>query len=281
MTDEKKKNKKKNEKKKNEKKKKEKKEKPISKQKTTVKKEEPKKQNPPKKAVKPKPEKKEAPLKEAQTGVFKTKTFEEAIKSAREASKKRKFNQTWDLIVNLKNINLKKEVENRFNLDHLLPEGRGEGLKVAVIADSLASKAGKCADLVVRKQEIPSISKDKKKLKNIAESYDFFYAEATLMIDVAKNFGAILGPRGKMAKPIPPNVDVEPFVKRAKRLTKLKLSEIPVVYVAIGKEDMADEKIAKNVESVYGVITEKMPKGKENIKSVYLKLTMGKPIRVI
>lgn len=211
---------------------------------------------------------------------FRAKTFLAAIKTAKKLSKQRKFDQTWDLIVSLRNIDLKR-AENRFNLEYLLPEGRGEGAKVAVIADSLASSAAKCADFVVKRQEIPLISKDKKKLKNLIDSYDFFYAEAPLMVEVAKNFGAVMGPRGKMARPVPPNTKIESVVERARKLTRVVLRETPVIYVVFGKEKMEDEKAARNAEAVYGFIIEKLPKGKENIKSVYVKLTMGKPVRVV
>jgi large subunit ribosomal protein L1 len=55
----------------------------------------------------------------------------------------------------------------------------------------------------------------------------------------------------------------------------------PLVQVSIGKEDMKDEDIAENVSSLYNVLIHALPKEENNIASVYLKTTMGKPVRVV
>ena len=201
------------------------------------------------------------------------------IKKAKEESKERKFKQSWDFTINLKGIDLKKP-ENRFKMDFLLPEGRGKELKVCVIADSLYSEAKNHADLVISKDEIPGLAKNKKKLKALAKEYDWFYGEATLMAQIGKSFGVVLGTRGKMPKPVPPKVSLAPFVGRAKKSTMIALKESPVLHIPIGTEDMDPERIAKNANAVYNAVVPKLPKGRNSIKSLYLKLTMGKPIKL-
>ncbi|MBU4501171.1 MAG: 50S ribosomal protein L1, partial [Nanoarchaeota archaeon] len=57
-----------------------------------------------------------------------------AIKNAREASKKRKFSQTFDLVVNLHKLNLKKPEEN-VNAFVVLPQGKGKKVKVCALVD--------------------------------------------------------------------------------------------------------------------------------------------------
>jgi large subunit ribosomal protein L1 len=204
-----------------------------------------------------------------------------ALQEAKKESRKRKFVQSWDLSVNLKNIDLKRP-ENRLNMDFQLPEGRGSELKVCVIADSLENEAGKAgADFVIKKQEITGIGADKKRLKEIANTYDLFLGEMALMADVGRHLGTVLGPRGKMARPIPLKANLEVLVRTAKKTSRIVLKENPVIHLTVGKEDMEDEKVARNVESVVNLLQEKMPKGKENIKSVYIKLTMGKAVKVM
>ena len=127
----------------------------------------------------------------------------ELISEARKNSRKRKFTQTWDLLINLKDMDLKKP-EHRFSLEFVLPEGRGKDIKVGVIADSLAAEAKKHTDLVIRKEELESLAKNKKKLKKIVNDYDWFLAEAPLMPVIGKSMGAVFGPRGKLPKPVPP-----------------------------------------------------------------------------
>jgi len=201
------------------------------------------------------------------------------VKEAKENSKPRKFVQTWDFSINLKGLDLKKP-ENRFNVEFMLPEGRGKDQKVAFIVDTLESEAKKHADLVIKKSEIDSLAKNKKKLKKIANEYDWFFGEVSLMPIIGKSFGVILGPRGKVPKPIPPKVNIESFVQRAKRSIRLFVKESPVVHVPVGTDKMEEEKIAKNVEAVYNAVREKLPKGKTNIKSMFIKLTMGKPVKI-
>jgi large subunit ribosomal protein L1 len=203
----------------------------------------------------------------------------EKIKQAKADSKPRKFKQTWDLSINLKNVDLKKP-ENRFKFDFMLPEGRGKELKVCVIADSLATEAKGKADLVITKDEIEPLGKNKKTLKTMAKEYDWFLGEASLMAQIGKSLGQVLGTRGKMPKPVPPKVSIDPFIGRAKKSTMIAVKDSPVVHVSIGSEDMEPEKIATNAEAVYRAVLEKLPKGRNSIKSAFVKMTMGKPVKV-
>lgn len=203
----------------------------------------------------------------------------EKIKEAKEKSKQRKFTQTWDFSINLKGLDLKKP-ENRFNFEFILPEGRGRDLKVAFIVDNLESEAKKHADFVITKAEVAGLIKNKKKLKKIANEYDWFFGEASLMPLIGKSFGVIFGPRGKIPKPIPPKVNVEPFVQRAKKSIRIFVKDSPVVHVAVGTDKMPEESIAKNIEAVYDAVKDKLPKGNANIRSMYVKLTMGKSVKI-
>jgi len=205
--------------------------------------------------------------------------FLEKVKEAKEKAKPRKFKQSWDFSINLRGIDLKKP-ENRINSEISLPEGRGKDLKVAIIADSLAADARKAADLVITKEQIDELAKNKKRLKKIANEYDRFLGEASLMPLIGKQFGMILGQRGKMAKPIPPKAKIEPFIEAARRTAKISLKESPVIHVSVGTESMEEEKVAANMEAVFNFLKERLPKGKNNIKSAYIKLSMGPAVKI-
>jgi large subunit ribosomal protein L1 len=205
--------------------------------------------------------------------------FLEKVKEAKSKAKPRKFRQSWDFSINLKSIDLKKP-ENRINAEVLLPEGRGKSLKVAVIADSLAADARNAADLVITKEEIDEIAKNKKRLKKIANEYDRFLGEASLMPAVGKSFGMILGQRGKMPKPIPPKVKIEPLVEAARRTVKIALKDTPVIQVSVGTDDMPEESVAANMDAIFNLLKERLPKGKNNIRSAYIKLSMGPAVKI-
>lgn len=205
--------------------------------------------------------------------------FLNEIREAKEKSKKRNFVQTWDLIISLKNINLKKP-ENKLNLEFPLPEGRGKESRIIFIVDMLLPEAKKTKALVITKNELEKLGRDKKKLKKYASEYDSWFCEAPLMPLVGKTLGIVLGPRGKMPRPIPPKGSVQPFVEMSKRMVKIRIKDSPVIHVPVGTENMKEEQIMKNVISMMNFVKEKLPKGASNIKGAHLKLTMGRPVKL-
>ena len=112
--------------------------------------------------------------------------IDSAIKSIRE-TEKRKFNQTIDLIINLKSIDLKKP-ENKFSKRIVLPHGRGKDVKVCII--------GEKGD--VTKDDVLSFERDKSGAKKLSKKYEFFICEAPIMPLVGKILGRYLAPKGKM-----------------------------------------------------------------------------------
>lgn len=205
----------------------------------------------------------------------------EAVQKARTTGKQRNFTQSIDLVINLREIDLSKP-ENRINEEIVLPHGRGRDIKVAVIADGelalQAQKAG--ADLVITRKGIEEYAKDKKKLKQIANVHKFFVAQTDIMPLVGKHFGPVLGPRGKMPKPVPSNIAIAPLLERLKKTVRLQLKERPILHVVIGNEKMDNEKIAENVEAVLARLEMALDKGKNQIGSVYIKSTMGSPVKL-
>jgi large subunit ribosomal protein L1 len=205
--------------------------------------------------------------------------FLEDVKKAKEQSKKRNFSQSWDLAIGLKNIDLKNP-ENKLNLDFPLPEGRGKEVKTCFIVDSMLAEAKQKANFTITKTDLDKLAKDKKKLKKIVEENDMWFAEAPLMPLIGKTLGIVLGPAGKMPRPIPPKGSIEPFIAMSKKMIKIRIKNNPVIHLSVGTEKMTDEQIAKNLTATINFIKEKLPKGRNNIQSVYLKLTMGKPVKV-
>lgn len=205
--------------------------------------------------------------------------FLSEIKEAKEKSKKRNFSQSWDIIINLKNMDMRKP-ENKLNLDFPLPEGIGKERKVLFIVDSLFGEAKKTDAMVIPKVEIEKLGKDKKRLKKYAYEYDRWFCEAPLMPLVGKTLGTVLGPRGKMPKPIPPKGSLQPFIEMSKRIVTVRTKDSPVIQISIGSDKMKEEQIMKNAIALVNFVKEKLPKGGGNIRNAYIKLTMGKPVKL-
>jgi large subunit ribosomal protein L1 len=202
-----------------------------------------------------------------------------AVKEAKEKSKKRKFVQSIDLAVNL-NLDTTKP-ENRLNDEIVLPHGRGKPIKIGVIGEGeLAHQAKSLADIVITKKELEELAKDKRKAKEIAKAYDFFIAQADLMPLVGRNLGIILGPRGKMPKPVPPTADIEPIIERLRKTVRVRTKDKPVFHVPVGTEKMKEEEVAKNIEAIFNYLERKLERGLSDVKSAYISTTMGKSVKL-
>ncbi len=206
------------------------------------------------------------------------KKFQDALNKALEGKGKRKFAQSVELIVNMRGIDFAKS-ENRLNLDIVLPKGKGgKELKSAVIAEAAiadeARRAG--ADLIITPAEIAGYAA-KEKVSDLADNY-FLLAQPNQMASVAKSLGQVLGKKGKLPKPIIGNV--ADMIKRGKNSVRIasKGKYLPVAQAFIGTEKMSADDLVENAETVYEAIKNKVNEG--NIKSIYVKLTMGKPERV-
>lgn len=210
------------------------------------------------------------------------KTITTAIKEVKEKSKKRNFTQSVELILNLKDVDMKSSegrIQERIELPHPSPE---KSNKICVIATGeLALKAKRAkADLVIGKDELAGLAGRKKELRKIANEYNFFMAEAPLMPRVGKILGPALGPRGKMPVPVPPAADISGLIKRYRKMVFVRMRNQPVIRCRVGTESMKEEEITENVQTVLKAIEGKLRRGMKNIKTVYLKTSMGKPVKI-
>ncbi len=204
------------------------------------------------------------------------KAVQEAISNAKE----RKFKESVDLAINLKDVDLSIP-KNRINEEVILPKGRGKEIKVALFASGEAALKGKeCADLVIPPEEIDKLAENKRNARKIANQYDFFVAEAPLMARIGKVLGVILGPRGKMPKPIPPGGDPCPVVNNLKKTVRMRSKDKRTFHVPVGTKDMAPEDIAANIEEIVKRLEHKLERGLQNIDSMYVKTTMGPAVRI-
>jgi large subunit ribosomal protein L1 len=207
----------------------------------------------------------------------------DVVEKILEESKKldRKFKQNIDLVINLKNIDLNNP-KNRVEQEVILPHGRGVEAKIALFASGeLAEKSKKIVDLLIKPEDIEDLSKNKKKFKKIANEHDFFIAEAPLMPTIGKTLGTVLGPRGKMPKPVPPNADLTMMTKNMRSSVKIRSKGSKTIQTIAGNVDMPKEQIAENIDAIIKRLESVLERGRMNIGSIYVKTTMGPPGRII
>ena len=206
-------------------------------------------------------------------------TVKEAIKNLKNT--KRNFVQSIELAINLKDLDL-KQPESRVRVEVSLPKGKGKPTRVGVFAEGDMAQQGKKQGLdVFSKEEIDELGQDKRKAKLIAESHEFFIAQADLMPAIGRSLGPVLGRRNKMPKPVPPVAPLEPLLKKMQQSINIDSKNKPVIHCIIGTEEMSDDDLVENALAVITAVERLLPGGENNISSIYMKTTMGKPIKVM
>ncbi len=202
--------------------------------------------------------------------------FSESLVELRKKNKERNFDQTLDLIINLKDFDPRKDTVNTFVI---LPNV-GKKKKICAFLEN----PSRAVDYVITKNEIDKISA--KDIKGLIKEYNFFIANAKLMPKIASKFGKVLGLVGKMPDPKIGSVltqekdeIISSVVEKLSNIVKIRTKEASIK-IGIGKETMSDSDLIKNAETVINTITKILPKKELNIKSVLLKFTMSLPIKV-
>ncbi|MBI2541751.1 50S ribosomal protein L1 [Candidatus Woesearchaeota archaeon] len=207
-----------------------------------------------------------------------------AIAKTKDISEKRNFNQSFDLIINLKGLDLKKP-EHQIDAFITLPHSKGKKAKVcALVGAELESQAKGIFDSVILSDNFDKY-KDKRDVKKIANNFDFFIAQANIMPKVATTFGRVLGPRGKMPNPksgsvVAPNANLKPLYEKLQHTVRANAKSSPLIQCSVGTEDMDANDVAENALTVYNSLVHILPNERHNIKDAYLKLTMGRPVKV-
>lgn len=101
------------------------------------------------------------------------------------------------------------------------------------------------------------------------------------MAVVGKRLGTVLGPRGKMPKPIAPGADPAPMIDNLRKSVTVRTKDRKTFHVPVGTVEMSAEDIADNVDVIMKRVEGHLEKGKHNIDSAYIKTTMGPSERLM
>ncbi|MEC7697973.1 MAG: 50S ribosomal protein L1 [Candidatus Thermoplasmatota archaeon] len=204
----------------------------------------------------------------------------QAIADALSSKEERKFVETVEVAINLKDVDLQNP-QKRINAEVALPHGRGRPARVAVFAQGeMAVISKKVVDTVISPEQIDELSENKREARKLAGKFDFFVAETGLMANIGKSLGVVLGPRGKMPRPIPPQADIERIIKSLTNLVPVRSKDRPTFHVPIGNVKMSQEQLAENLETILKRVESSLDRGYDNIASVWVKTTMGKSVRL-
>ncbi len=204
----------------------------------------------------------------------------QVIEDALQTERERKFVETVEVAINLRDVDLQNP-QKRINAEVALPHGRGRPARVAVFAQGeMAVISKKIVDTVLGPDQIDELSENKREARKLADKFDFFVAETGLMATIGKSLGVVLGPRGKMPRPIPPQADIERIINSLTNLVPVRSKDRPTFHVPFGNIAMTKEQLADNLETILKRVESNLDRGTENIASIWVKTTMGKAVRL-
>jgi len=209
-------------------------------------------------------------------------------KKEKKKDKVRKFNEAIELIVNIRDLDL-KDPNNRLSIEYALPHPINDPVKACVIADGDMLMQAKTLgyDTIDKDWLQNARTMEKRLVKKMCKKYKFFIARADLMRLVAPSLGRYLAPVNKMPIPQPngfsviaPTSNLKDSVDKFKSVTRIIIKKAPLIQLKIGHKKMNEEQIIENALALVHFLLQKLPRGQDNIRSLFVKTTMGHPINL-
>jgi large subunit ribosomal protein L1 len=206
--------------------------------------------------------------------------LKDLIKQAREGAGQRKFSQSVDLTLVLKDIDVKRG----FNINEVvtLPHKPSREATICVVGSGdLGTRARKAQiDKVIEQDQLDRLGTNKREARKVVRAYDFFLSDTSLMAAVGRSLGQFLGPKGKMPTPLPYGAPIESIAARMRSSVRARAKNQLNVSTKIGDEKMDDLQLASNANAVIAAIEKKLPQGEKNISNALIKFSMGRAAKL-
>jgi len=205
----------------------------------------------------------------------------EAIRTmfADSAAKKRKFRETVDLQIGLKQYDPQKD--KRFSGTVKLPRIPRPNMTVCVLGDAQhceeAEKNG-FANMTV--EDLKKLNKNKKLIKKLAKKYHAFLASDALIKQIPRLLGPGLNKAGKFPGLITHQEKMADKVDELKSTIKFQLKKALCLNTAVGHVEMTEQELFANLNVAVNFLVSLLKKNWQNVKVLNVKTTMGKPQRI-
>jgi len=197
------------------------------------------------------------------------------------AEKKRKFTETIELQVALKNYDPNKD--KRFSGTVRLPIAPKKKFTVCVIGDQKhIDEAKKIGVPALSQDDLKKLKKDKKLVKKLANQYDAFLASATLIRLIPRLVGPGLNKAGKFPSVLGANEDIAEKIETTKASIKfqLKTKKALCLGVAVANVSMTQDEVVQAITLSVNFLVSLLSKNWQQVKRLYIKSTMGPSHRI-
>mmetsp|Transcript_52657 Transcript_52657/g.123124 ORF Transcript_52657/g.123124 Transcript_52657/m.123124 type:complete len:217 (+) Transcript_52657:46-696(+) len=193
--------------------------------------------------------------------------------------KKRKFTETVELQIGLKNYDPSRD--KRFSGTVKLPHMPRPNRKICILGDAAHCDEAKAAGLpFMDVEDLKRLNKNKKLVKKLAQKYDAFLASDSLIKQIPRLLGPGLNKAGKFPSLLTHSDNVQAKVDDLKSQVKFQLKKALCLGVAVGNVGMDEVNLFQNINLSVNFLVSLLKKNWQNVKSLYIKSTMGKPVRI-
>lgn len=193
--------------------------------------------------------------------------------------KKRNFLETVELQVSLKNYDPQKD--KRFSGTVRLKHTPKPKMKICILGDASHCDEAKANDLPFMDAEsLKKLNKNKKLVKKLAKKYDAFLASDSLIKQIPRLLGPGLNKAGKFPTMLTHSENMMQKIQDVKGTIKFQMKKVLCLAVAIGHVDMSDEELYANTLLAVNFLVSLLKKNWQNVRSLYVKSTMGRPQRL-
>jgi large subunit ribosomal protein L10Ae len=210
-----------------------------------------------------------------------TETVRLAIRDIVKSSKdnKRGFVETVELQIGLKNYDPQKD--KRFSGAIKLPVEIKPRMSFCILADQVHIDQAEKFGIEYKDIEgLKKLNKNKKLVKKLAQKYDAFLASETVLRQIPRILGPGLNKAGKFPALLQANEDMIEKINTVKSTVKFQLKKVLCIGVAIGHVGLTEEQIVSNIVIAVNFLVSLLKKNWQNVKTLYIKSTMGKPHRI-
>merc|ERR1712096_103961 len=160
-------------------------------------------------------------------------------------TKKRKFTETVDLQIGLKNYDPQKD--KRFSGTVKLKHVPRPKFKVCVLGDQQHCDEAKSKGIAcMSADDLKKLNKNKKEVKKLAKKYDAFLASESLIKQIPRLLGPGLNKAGKFPALLTHNDNLEAKVIDLKSTIKFQMKKVLCLNVAVGNVARSDDELVFN-----------------------------------
>lgn len=206
-------------------------------------------------------------------------SVQQLLEQSKDPETKRNFVESVELQFGLKNYDPARD--KRFGGSVRLPTCPRPKMTVCVLGDQLHCDQAKAADIPFRNvDDLKKLNKNKKDVKKLAKSFDAFLASDSVIKQIPKLLGPGLNKAGKFPAPVGHTDNLTEKVLETRSTIKFQYKKSPCLGVAVGTVDMAEDELVGNVMLSVNFLVSLLKKNWQNIRSIYVKSSMGHPIRI-